>query len=191
MALGGMALPARPPAAAAWDVSSQASRRRAVARISNKEIQLRNAAIFKFFVFAMTLTTAAFAAREASALETISQSSAAKICQYHGGLVTIPSNPGAFGCSWCGPHTCTSVVCDANGCTIVIFPAAGKHPPIRGVAPVPGGSVNPPKGTNPVGVGGVNAPNSGVNEQPGGSNQPVTIERNNSEPSGGRGGGHK
>jgi hypothetical protein len=58
--------------------------------------------------------------------------------------------------------------------------------PTRNVPVHGGGVVRPPKGNNPVGVGGVKVPNSGVMKT-GGGNQPVTIERDNTEHSGGGG----
>ncbi len=62
--------------------------------------------------------------------------------------------------------------------------------PTRNVPVHGGGVITPPKGKNPVGVGGAKAPISGVMKS-GGGNQPVAIERDNTEHSGGGGGGGK
>jgi hypothetical protein len=158
---------------------------------------MRNVTISKFVVFALTLTVTAFAVREASA-EQISQANATAICNKVGGL--LPAGLGTS-CFWCSKQGltkhCYTINCGGGvyGCEFTVVSKGTNpppnHRPVGGAVPPPRGSFNPPKGTKPVGVGGVKAPNSGVNQQPGGSNQPVTIERNNTEPSGGGGGGGK
>ena len=91
--------------------------------------------------------------------------------------------------SGCSTHSGVCFDCDVKTRECNAVRTRGKtpiHATIGGIKLSPA----PPKGKNPVGVSGVKAPNSGVMKS-GGSNQPVTIERNNTQPSGGGGGGGK
>jgi hypothetical protein len=160
---------------------------------------MRNVTTSKFVAFiVLVLALTTIAAREASA-DSISQSNAAALCnKYAYGLV--PAGAGTS-CLWCSKQGrtqhCYAINCGGgvSGCEFTqLYRGTNpppNHRPVVGFVPVHGGViVAPPKGRNPVPAGGLKAPNSGVMKT-GGGNQPITIERNNTEPSGGGGGGAK
>jgi hypothetical protein len=92
----------------------------------------------KLVIIGVAVVGISFVTGEASA-ETISQGGANSICSRHGGMGSTKG-----GCAWCGPHTCTSIVCKSGDCDVKIIKSSKTGPSNGGRTK--GGPKTPPIG---------------------------------------------